>query len=392
MSSRASTKAPTGPREIGGYDVIRKLATGGMGEIHLARQRGPVNFSREVVLKRLHPAYWDDPGMVAMFLNEARIAATLSHPNIVHIYDLFEDDTGGFVIAMEYVRGGTVLGLLKAARGEPLPYGPAIQVAVAVCDGLHHAYHSRDDAGQPRGIIHRDVSLSNILVGYDGQVKLADFGVAKVRNLEMTEGSTVKGKYGYMSPEQVRCEPLDERSDLFSLGVVLWEMTVGRRLFKRDNEIQAVYAVVEDAIPTPSSLIADYPPGLEEIVMRALARDRTARYPDARAFANDLRRLARAYDWELEGVELGKLANARLPADQIAFAGVESSVSPRATRTPRPGPGLGVPISAVTDGGGSAAYHAVERSGGDKRDLWIAIAVMLFLSAVFWIWVVPRIM
>lgn len=388
---RAATPIPVGPA-IGNYDVVRKLATGGMGEVYLAKQRGPVAFSRDVVLKKLHPSFTNDPEFVRMFLNEAQLAANLNHPNIIHIYDLFEDD-GGYVIAMEYVRGGTALSLLRAqARdGKSIPTGPAVRIAIAVCDALQYAYTTPDDGGQPRRIIHRDVSPSNILVGYDGHVKLADFGVAKTLDTNVTQGASIKGKYGYLSPEQVRCKPLDQRSDLFSLGIVLWEMIVGAPLFQRENEVAMMYAVVEEDIPRPSATHPGIPPALETVVMKALARDPAERYENAAAFAADLKRVARELELDLEPAPLAELVKEVLPDDQVAFGRIGSDQFS----------GLGPSVRRQTTFGGPDSMEIVVtpvpgslpviRDRPGRGALAITTLVMLVLSAIFWAVVVPRI-
>jgi serine/threonine protein kinase len=191
---------------IGTYELIGRLAIGGMAEVFLAQQLGASGFQRRVVLKRIHPHLAHDTRFVNMFLNEARIAADLSHPNIVHIYDLFQDGPTSFVIAMEFVHGHTLLRLCREARrnNTTVPFGQSIRIVASVCDALHYAYSEPDPAGNPRRIIHRDVSPSNVLVGLDGQVKLVDFGIAKAIQSEgYTKSATLKGKYGYMSPEQI---------------------------------------------------------------------------------------------------------------------------------------------------------------------------------------------
>jgi serine/threonine-protein kinase len=382
---------------IGNYEVIRKLATGGMGEVYLAKQRGPVAFSRDVVLKKLHPSYTSDPQFVEMFLNEAQISANLTHPNIIHVYELFEEGDG-YVLAMEYVRGGTALSLLKAcaAAGTALPLGPAVRIAIAVCEALHYAYNTPDEQGQPRKVIHRDISPSNVLVGYDGHVKLADFGVAKTLDINATRGTTVKGKYGYMSPEQVRCQPLDQRSDLFALGIVLWEMTTGRALFKRDNEASMVYALIEEPIPLPSERVEDYPPELEKVVMKALSRPREERYGSALEMANELRRVAHENGWDIEAPSLAALVRETVPDDQVAFGKIGGSDAFSS--------GLGKRrIRTTTTGGdwddsarGSYGSLSIERpavpeaSSRTRRDLIVTTLVMLALTAVFWTLIVPQ--
>ena len=379
---RASTPAAPATHAIGSYEVIRKLATGGMGEVYLAKQRGPVAFSRDVVLKKLHQSYTQDPEFVQMFLNEAQLVANLTHPNIVHIYDLFEDH--GYVIAMEYVRGATVLSMLRACsrQGKAIPYGPAIRIAIAVCEALHYAYASPGEDGHPRHIIHRDISPSNVLLGYDGHVKLADFGVAKALDLNVTRGESIKGKFGYLSPEQIRCQPLDQRSDLFALGIVLWEMVVGSPLYKRDSEAAMMYAVMQEDPPPPSTMHPSFPVDLEEVIVKALQRDRDQRYATALELANDLRRVARDHDWDIEAHALSELVREMIPPDEVAFGRIGSSEAFSG----------GGPSSrkVTTFGAGADSFASVEVVGRKApRPELIAALVMLALSAIFWIFIVP---
>jgi eukaryotic-like serine/threonine-protein kinase len=388
-----------GGSRIGNYEVVRKLATGGMGEVFLAYQTGPLGFRRRVVLKKLHPRFTSNPRLVAMFLDEARISANLAHPNIVHVYELFESDQS-YVIAMEYVRGGTVLSLLcglehRGARG--LPLGPMVRIATSVAEALYHAYNDPDPDGIVRRVIHRDVTPSNVLVGYDGQVKLADFGIAKVlEDQGARRARTIQGKNGYLTPEQLRGEPLDQGNDVFSLGTMLWEMSVGRRLFQRDDDIEMMRAILEDAIPRPSAYVAGYPADLDRVVQRALARSRDDRYPDAHALAVDLRAVARAHGWDCERPALAQLVKDALPDDQIGLGRIGSQRLATAS-----GPLL---RRAITSGGADADSFApvVIDSGSPgaaglretewwTKALMVTIAVWLVLSGVFWLWIVPTI-
>jgi serine/threonine-protein kinase len=403
MPSEAWRSQPTVPRLLlGNYEVVRKLATGGMGEVFLAHQTGPVDFRRPVVLKRLHPRFTSNPQFVAMFLNEAQIAANLAHPNIVHIYELFQEGNG-YVIAMEYVRGGTVLSLLRAfeSRGlRGLPLGPVVRIATSVCDALYYAYNEPDADGVPRHVIHRDVSPSNVLVGYDGQVKLADFGIAKaLADESATQATTIKGKYGYLTPEQIKCQPLDQRSDVFSLGTMLWEMSVGRTLFQRESEMQMLYAILEERIPRPSEHVEDYPPDLERVVMQALARSRDERYPDAHALAEDLQAVARAHQWDCEKPTLSKLVKELLPEDEIAFGRIGSELP-----APEGEPSRRRSVTGSWVDEDSFASMQVQVPDAARRPAPLAlrqwlltkgslltIAILLAASAVFWIWIVPMI-
>jgi eukaryotic-like serine/threonine-protein kinase len=337
---------------IGHYEVVHKLATGGMGEVLLARQRGPSNFSRYAVLKRLHPKLTEDPQFVAMFLNEARIAANLSHPNIIHIYELFEDSPGSYVIAMEYVRGGTVLSLLrerKRAGKGGLPPGVVVRIASAVSEALHYAYFEPGPDGGPRRVIHRDVSPSNVIIGFDGHVKLVDFGIAKALEADaITQATTLKGKYGYMSPEQLKSQPLDHCTDVFSLGTMLWEMFCGKRLFKRDTALQMLWAIIEEPIPKPSERVNTLPPAVDHIVMRALSRSKSDRYQDALELAQDLRIVAQNHEWDHETSALSRLMRETLP-DEIAAANTGRGSDSQPTGRTQPPPRQ--PITRITQVG-----------------------------------------
>lgn len=384
--SRAATPVAYGnPASIGSYEVVRKLATGGMGEVYLAKQRGPVAFSRDVVLKKLHPGYTSNSEFVTMFLNEAQIAASLAHPNIIHIYELFEDD--GYVIAMEYVRGGTALSLLRAhaRQGRAVPFGPSLRIAISVCEALHYAYNSVGDHGQPRHVIHRDISPSNVLIDYDGHVKLADFGVAKALDVNLTRGASIKGKFGYLSPEQIRCQPLDQRSDLFSLAIVLWELTVGAPLFKRENDVAMMYAVMEEDIPRPSSRHADYPVELDAAIMKALERDRDDRYATPLELASELRRIAREYGWDLEAQALAELVRYELPEDQVAFGRIGSEEFSGGGPLARSRTTFG----AADDLRSYPSLEVVATESGNRRAMLATTLVMAVLSAIFWLWIVP---
>ena len=438
---------------IRGYEVSRRIAIGGMAEVFLATQVGPSGFRRQVVLKRIHPHLADEPQFLSMFLNEARIAADLSHPNIVHIYDLFQDGPTSYVIAMEYVHGETVFGLFRETRQKNvrISYGHIVRMIIAVCEALHYAWEEPSPDGRPRRIIHRDVSPSNILVGVDGQVKLADFGIAKALQSEgLTKVATLKGKYGYMSPEQVRCEPLDNRSDIFSLGAMLYEMTVGRRLFRRESDLKTLQAILVDPIPPPSTVALDYPPDLEPIVMRALARNRDDRFPTARAMSEELTDVARKNGWDAETQALATLvrqvvadrpSSTPSPFDWIQPAGsggIDGRITsghPEITSTPSPlhsayagmgrqtfseftggltggltGSLAGLsqasavgPLTGATPTGASGVHQLPQRvdpsvaeeskytfDEPSRKMTIVTLAALFLLSLAFWLWAAPR--
>ena len=272
------------PQQFGKYTLLRRLATGGMAEIFLARQVGVGGFEKEVVVKRLLPLHAANQDFVSMFLDEARIAAHLTHPNISQIFDLGQEGED-YYIAMEYVHGADLRRVCSQgiAEGNYLPLHHAVRIICEVCDALAYAHTRTDKEGRALDIVHRDISPTNILVTYDGGVKLVDFGIAKATNkVSVTKTGQIKGKYGYMSPEQCRGDALDGRSDIFAVGINLYEITLGRRLFRGDSDVETIRAIESGAIPAPRSISPDYPERLERIVLKALARDPDQRYHLAR--------------------------------------------------------------------------------------------------------------
>jgi serine/threonine protein kinase/tetratricopeptide (TPR) repeat protein len=263
---------------FGKYEKIKKLAQGGMGEVFLARQTGVLD--RLAILKALRPDLAKEKEFVDQFLDEARVAATLNHPNIVAIFDVGEWG-GTYFIAMEYIAGEDLSKLWYAAAkaGVGLPFQVSVRIVMEAGLGLDHAHRAKDVRGVPLNIVHRDISPQNIMVRADGVTKLVDFGIAKAANKSSrTQAGMVKGKLQYMSPEQVRGEHLDGRSDQFSLGIVLWEMCTGRRLFKADSEIKTLQKILQDPIPKPSQHVPGFPAELEAVIMRMLERDPAKRF------------------------------------------------------------------------------------------------------------------
>jgi serine/threonine protein kinase len=268
---------------FGKYELLRKIASGGMGQVFLARERGAVE--RLVVLKLILPHLAEDEEFLTMFLEEARLVARLQHPNLVTILDLLEVE-GRHCLAMEYVQGDDVRRLDKQARlkGRLLPPGLVLRIISEAASGLDYAHKARDAQGQPLRLVHRDVSPQNILVGFDGAVKIIDFGVAKAAGSgHQTATGVLKGKYPYMSPEQAGGQHIDGRSDQFALGVVMWEMLTGRRLFKGETDMMTLRLVKDCQVPPPSQLNPKLPPGIDEVVLRALAPTPDKRYPDCGA-------------------------------------------------------------------------------------------------------------
>ncbi|MEW5854423.1 MAG: serine/threonine-protein kinase, partial [Myxococcota bacterium] len=271
------------PETIDRYEILQKLAAGGMAELFLAKQSGMEGFEKVVVIKRILTHLATDQEFINMFLDEARIAAKLSHPNVVQIYDLGRaDDT--FYIAMEYVSGRNVAAVIKKAKdaNKPLPVEHVARVISGVCDGLYYAHTRKDYDGKPLNIIHRDISPQNILVSFAGGVKLVDFGIAKASTqLAQTRAGVLKGKYSYMSPEQVRGDKIDGRSDLFAVGIVMYEMLTATRPFERDSSLKTLKAIVQEKPINPRELNPSVPPEMVKILSKALEKDPNRRYANA---------------------------------------------------------------------------------------------------------------
>jgi serine/threonine-protein kinase len=272
---------------LGRYELLARLATGGMGEIFLARLEGAAGFEKLFVVKRILPHLADDARFRSMLIAEARVASKMSHANICQVYELDETD-GQLYIVMEYLEGVTLLPLLRRAskQNAPLDLGFAAGLIQQVCEALHYAHELRDRNGDPMGIVHRDVTPANVFLTETGATKVLDFGIAKVRNASTkTEDGAVKGKYAYMAPEQLRGGAIDRRVDVFALGVVLFEMLALRRLFQRKTDYLTFRAVMEQPIPDLRGYRPDAPEVLAGVVARALERDPDARWESARAFS-----------------------------------------------------------------------------------------------------------
>lgn len=262
------------PQLLGKYEMLQRLAQGGMGEVFLARQTGMAGFDRLAILKTLKAELASRPGFIDQFLDEARVAATLNHPNIVSIYEVGQAD-GTYFIAMEYIAGVDLARLWVAAAKAKLglPFHVSVKILHDAALGLHHAHHAKDVRGDRLEVVHRDVSPQNIMVRGDGVTKVVDFGIAKAENrMSHTQVGTVKGKLQYMSPEQVQGEALDGRSDQFSLGVVLWEMCTGKRLFKSKVEVETLNRILAADVPPPSSVVPAFPEELEAVILKMLSR------------------------------------------------------------------------------------------------------------------------
>jgi serine/threonine protein kinase len=281
-------------RKLGRYQVIKHLASGGMAQVMLAKQSGIEGFERYVVIKQIHVERARDRNIVKMFLDEARLAASLHHTNIVQVHDVGQDK-GEYFIAMEYIHGEDLRSVLSKLNGkhEHMPLEHVITIVSSVAAALHYAHDMKGSDRKPLDLVHRDVSPANILIGYDGNVKVVDFGIAKAAHRESeTKSGTLKGKIAYMAPEQCLGEAVDRRSDVFALGIVLYELFTVRRLFKASSDFLTMSTIVSGNVPRPSLHRADIPPELEQIIMKALAREAADRYQSADEMRVALDRLA----------------------------------------------------------------------------------------------------
>ncbi len=280
-------------RRFGRYQLLLELGRGGMATIYLARLVGPENFQKLVVIKKIHDHLAEEKEFLDMFYDEARIAGLVHHPNVVSIFE-FGAVGGAHFISMEYVHGQSLVELMRTAKRVSglLPWPQVVRIVADAAGGLHAAHELRSPEGKPLNVVHRDVSPQNILVGYDGSVKVTDFGIAyAAERIAHTSTGILKGKLAYMSPEQAKAKPLDRRSDVFSLGIVLYEALCLKRLFKGDNDAATLYRLLEMKVPRPSLERMDLPKHLDEIVLKALERDPDRRFSSAGEFEAALNRV-----------------------------------------------------------------------------------------------------
>jgi eukaryotic-like serine/threonine-protein kinase len=360
---------PAGTR-VGKYIIQRKLAEGGMAEIFLASSFGPEGFEKQVVIKRIRPTFADDASFVEMFVSEARLVSKLNHANIVQIFDFDRhDDT--FYIAMEYVRGKSLAQAHQRARELGVPLAPALaaQIVVEVARGLGFA-HRLTDHGQPLGLVHRDVTPQNVLLSYEGAVKLTDFGIAKAGTRASTVGM-LKGKFAYMSPEQSRGQPVDSRTDIFALGITLWELLCAARLFDADSDVAVLHAVQERTVRPPSELNPAVDADLSGIVMHCLEREKGARFQTAQELE---RALSRYLATAAEETDVSAWMHAVFPIESARTESTEF----RQERVPirledgvsaSEVPGGGVTAARVSSGGAppSGFVEASMRGPGDPQ-------------------------
>lgn len=417
-----------GTRRVGRYLLCDQIGSGGMATIRLARLLGPQGFSRTMAVKQLHPQFAQDPKFLAMLFDEARLAARVRHVNVISPVDVVAIDSEAFIV-MDYVSGESFANLLASAAG-PLHPTLAGAIIVQVLLGLHAAHEATRERGETLGLVHRDVSPQNILVGQDGVVRVLDFGIAKaIARTHTTDSGMVKGKLGYMAPEQIRLEPVDRRADLFCAGVVLWEALTGKSLFGADNLGASIDLILDGVIEPPSHVNPAVTPALDAVATKALARSPDARFQDAMSMASALQRsapLASAFEiieWveRVAGPGLEQRAElvrrAEASSLEVAPAAVNSPLAVLATeqRAPHGRATYSAPtlrgfttprerhfavrltaetisaatLSATVDSGGVAIEKARparakqdSNSGRDWRSLGLALGILLASSAV----------
>jgi serine/threonine protein kinase len=335
----------TTPDKLGTYELIRPIAQGGMADVYLARQGGMGGFERQVAIKILSEVRARDPEARALFLQEARICALLNHHNIAAVLDV-NVEGGRHYLAMEYVDGADLRDLLAAAaradRG--VPYEVSLSIIIAAAAGLDHAHRRCDAAGRPLHLVHRDVSLSNIMVAHDGAVKVVDFGIASTTISDVhTLPGVVRGKASYMSPEQCLGDELDHRTDVFALGVVLYELTTGARCFHGRTDFERMLAVVRGDYLPPAQLVPNYPPELERVVRTALAPAPADRFASCAEMIEALEAVAAARGWRIGTQPIARfMAEVHRPAGLCdacackAGAGVPSAAAPDEATTVEP--------------------------------------------------------
>ncbi len=287
-------------RWLGRYRLCFEIASGGMATVYLARARGAAGFEKPVAVKRVHTHLARDASFVDMFMDEARLAARIDHPNVCTVFDFGEAD-GAYFMAMEYLVGEPLARALSAmSRAEPMDAMQRVawvaRVVAEAAEGLHAAHELEDEHGRPLGVVHRDVSPQNLFVTYDGNVKVVDFGIAYAHDrLQHTRTGQLKGKVAYMAPEQIEGRRVDRRADVWALGVVAWEALTMRRLFSRGGDLATMRAIAGEPVPAPSTVVADLPPALDAIVLGALEKDPERRTPTARALSEALNEMLAAH-------------------------------------------------------------------------------------------------
>ena len=315
---------------LGRYALFDEIARGGMATVHLGRLRGAIGFSKTVAIKRMHEHVARDRHFVRMFLDEARLAGRIQHPNVVTVFDVIADKGEAYLV-MEYVDGAPLSNLLKTADSHASDIDPRIAVHIVrdALYGLHAAHEATDEKGIPLQLVHRDVSPQNILVGADGVARVLDFGIAKaVGRLQDTDSGQIKGKVAYMAPEQLTGRAVDRRADVFAAGVVLWEALAGRRLFAAGSSAETMYRVLEDAVPSLSDCASNLPKALVDAVSVATAKEASKRFATALEFARELEKSVSLVPNHLVGQWVQDTAGSSLEARRARVRAIEAAELP----------------------------------------------------------------
>jgi eukaryotic-like serine/threonine-protein kinase len=365
------------PRVIGSYRIFDEIAAGGMATVHLARHFGSGGFARLAAVKRLHPNFAKDPEFAAMLLDEARIAARIRHPNVVPTLDVVAEG-GELVLVMEYVEGESLARLAQAAkaRGQRLDPGFVAAVMVGVLHGLHAAHEATGERGEALGVVHRDVSPQNVMVGVDGVPRLLDFGVAKAAGrMQVTRQGEIKGKPRYMPPEQLLGHEIDRRADIYAAAVVLWEMLTGQRMIDAADDRAIVVAVFEREIDPPSRLVPGLAPVFDDVIARGLAKDPALRFPTAEAMAAELERGAALWNASAIGAWVREAAAESLSRRAALTARIEAT--PASVSIP-PSPNEDLRASAAgtpSSTGAEPSSISIKRAARRRRSGWMVPAV-----------------
>jgi serine/threonine-protein kinase len=377
-------------RALGRYALHGEIASGGMATVHFGRLLGAVGFARTVALKRLHAQYARDPEFVAMFLDEARLAARIRHPSVVPTLDVVSDGAELFLV-MEYVHGESLATLLRLARPHLAPAPVVARIMTDVLHGLHAAHEATDERGAPLGVVHRDVSPQNVLVGVDGVARIVDFGIAKATGaIQSTREGVVKGKIGYMAPERLMFGVADRRADVYSAAVVLWEALTGQRLFAGDHE-QAIADRVKGAgVSPPSTIVPQVPAMFDEVTMRGLARHTADRWASAREMATALEACGLATAFEV-GEWVRSIAGPALAKRAACLAEIESGAPARAEPLHLPAAPAAVleddaegeALTVERPRASERAPAAVAPPAPNKRGLLVALAAVLVVACAF---------
>jgi serine/threonine protein kinase len=378
---------------LGKYKLVKLIASGGMAEVYLAKQAGAAGFEKMVCLKRILPHLARDKQFVDMFLNEARLAAQLDHPNIVSIFDLGEAN-GNYFIAMEFIDGPSLRAVAKRAseRGEYLPIPELCKIIAMAAGGLEHAHNLTDPQGHPLGLVHRDISPDNILVHRNGAAKVVDFGIAKAANSSgATRTGTLKGKVAYMPPEQLRGEQLDRRVDVFALGVVLYEMLAGKRPWEGDSEVALIGRIMTEEPAPLGDTRTDAPQELLDIVAKALSKDRSLRYQNCADLQAELENLLVAMGQTITPARVSDFVKAYSPeATGPTSAAAEESTGAmlRALENEMNGTGTGIAPSLVAGSRrGDSEHHTVAvsspvQSGKSRSGVVYGLGAFLAIAII----------